>query len=154
HRQLFRDFDLVAVDPVEWNAGEHLLPLGRWREKKSAIARGHAACVLEGSGVAVPSLPIPSFKVQTVIDGVYQGSQPVSVETLRGRSGVAFAGIAKPERFFSTLQTLGLQPSRCVVFRDHHAYTKRDIEALGDVLKITTEKDVVRLEEAGIDGLL
>src|SRR5262249_10619353 len=39
HLQLHRDFDIVTIDPEEWLAGEALLPTGRWREPKSAIAR-------------------------------------------------------------------------------------------------------------------
>jgi tetraacyldisaccharide 4'-kinase len=59
---------------------------------------------------------------------------------------VAFAGIAKPERFFTTLQSLGVQPAKCVRFRDHHRYSARDIERLGGEILITTEKDAVRLK--------
>ena len=63
---------------------------------------------------------------------------------------VAFAGIAKPQRFFSTLESIGIHPARCVSFRDHHEYSKRDIEELGGGILITTEKDAMRLE--GITG--
>jgi tetraacyldisaccharide 4'-kinase len=70
------------------------------------------------------------------------------LEQLRNQDLIAFAGIAKPERFFSTLETLRLHPARRVAFRDHHVYTNRDLEALGAGLAITTEKDAVRLEGA------
>ena len=59
---------------------------------------------------------------------------------------VAFAGIAKPERFFAALESLGIHPVKCVRFRDHHHYSPRDIEKLGGEALITTEKDAVRLE--------
>src|SRR6185369_15454937 len=59
HRRLHRDFDIVTIDPVEWAAGEMLLPTGPWREPKTAIARAHAACVQQVKGVGVPDLPIP-----------------------------------------------------------------------------------------------
>jgi tetraacyldisaccharide 4'-kinase len=42
HRKLHRDFDIVTIDPVEWAAGELLLPSGSWREPKTALARAHA----------------------------------------------------------------------------------------------------------------
>ena len=31
HRRLHRDVDIVAIDPLEWSAGEMFLPPGRWR---------------------------------------------------------------------------------------------------------------------------
>jgi tetraacyldisaccharide 4'-kinase len=58
---------------------------------------------------------------------------------------VAFAGIAKPERFFATIESLGIRPVKRVSFRDHHRYSTHDIEKLGGDLLITTEKDAVRL---------
>jgi tetraacyldisaccharide 4'-kinase len=145
HRQLHRDMDIVTIDADEWIAGEHLLPTGRWREPKCAIERAHAACVQERRSAEI-HLPIPVFEVQTMIDGLYRNGTRVGVESLFGRRVVAFAGIAKPERFFDSLEDLGIRAERKVCFRDHHAYSADDVAGLrGDVV-ITTEKDAVRLE--------
>ena len=148
HRRLHRDVDIVTIDPVEWAAGETLLPTGRWREPKSSIARAQVACVQEVTGAALPSLPIPSLVVKTEIQGLYKEDAAISPETLKEQAVVAFAGISKPERFFAALQSLGIYPARCVRFRDHHPYSPREIEKLGGEVRITTEKDAVRL--AGI----
>jgi tetraacyldisaccharide 4'-kinase len=67
------------------------------------------------------------------------------VESLKSRHVVAFAGIAKPERFFAALESLGIRPVKCVRFRDHHRYSAREIERLDGEILITTEKDAVRL---------
>jgi len=146
HRRLHRDVDIVTVDPVEWAAGEALLPTGPWREPKAAITRAHAACIQEIPGAAIPSLPIPSFRVHTEVLGVYSNNVPVAAESLKHRAVVAFAGIAKPERFFSALELLGIHPMKCVRFRDHHHYSAREIDNLGGEILITTEKDAVRLQ--------
>lgn len=146
HRRLHRDVDIVAIDPVEWSAGETLLPAGRWREPKSAVARAHAACVLESPTVSMPSLPIPAFSVKTEIESLCRhDGEPVPVDELKGRRIVALAGIAKPERFFATLDSMGIQVHEHVRFGDHHRYTAREIDALAGDLLITTEKDAVRL---------
>jgi tetraacyldisaccharide 4'-kinase len=145
HRRLHRDFDIVAVDPSEWNAGEALLPTGRWREPKTAIARAHAACVQEIAGTEIPSLPIPTFLVKTQVDGLFKNDAPFSETHLQGLSVVAFAGIAKPKRFFDTLPSVGINPIKTVAFADHRAYSRRDIERLGGDMLVTTEKDAVRL---------
>jgi tetraacyldisaccharide 4'-kinase len=147
HRRLHRDVDIVTIDPVEWAAGEALLPTGRWREPKSAIARAHAACVLEMPGASMPDLPLPAFHVRTEIEGLYRtdGSR-VTPEDLKGREIVVFAGIAKPERFFATVESLGIQPLKSVRFADHHRYNANEIEALEGEVLVTTEKDAVRLQ--------
>jgi tetraacyldisaccharide 4'-kinase len=145
HRQLHRDVDIVAIDPVEWAAGEMLLPAGRWREPKSEIARAHAACVQESDDASPPPLPIPAFLVRTQLDGIYQEDARISPENLMGRPVIAFAGIAKPERFFATIESLGIQAQEYIRFSDHHHYSDRQIEKLPGGLLITTEKDAVRI---------
>lgn len=144
HRKLHRDFDIVTIDPTEWAAGELLLPSGTWREPKTALARAHAACVQEVSG-PVPDLPIPSFTVRTVVQGIYQDEVQVPTDSFKNRAVVAFAGIAKPERFFRTLESLGIRSTKNVRFRDHHHYSAREIRDLDGEMLITTEKDAVRL---------
>ena len=149
HRRLHRDVDLVTIDPSEWAHGEVLLPAGRWREPKSAIVRAQAACVQQIRGVEAPSLPVPSFTVQTEIEGIFHKDAVVPIDDVKGRSVIAFAGIAKPERFFTALESLGIYPAKRVRFPDHYRYSARDIEKLGGEIRITTEKDAVRL--AGLD---
>jgi len=154
HRRLHRDVDIVMIDPVEWAGGEALLPTGRWREPKSALVRAHAACIQDVAGFVMPPLPIPAFGVRTEILGLYKEDGRVPVEMLKGKAIVAFAGIAKPERFFATLESLGIHPSKCVRFRDHHRYSRREIEKLDGEILITTEKDAVRLAGMGLTAFL
>jgi tetraacyldisaccharide 4'-kinase len=70
---------------------------------------------------------------------------------LRGAKVVAFAGIANPARFFTTLEGLGAHVTERVVFPDHHTFNEADAAKLlatadkhGAAL-VTTEKDMVRL---------
>ena len=142
------------IDPIEWAGGEALLPTGRWREPKSALSRAHAACIQAVAGFVMPSLPIPAFAVRTEILGLYKADAPVPVELLKGKAIVAFAGIAKPERFFAAVESLGIQPLKCVRFRDHHRYSRREIETLDGEILLTTEKDAVRLAGMGLTDFL
>ena len=70
---------------------------------------------------------------------------------LIGREVVAFAGIARPEKFYATLRRVGAQIVATRDFADHHPYTQREVEALIEeagrrgALLATTEKDAVRL---------
>jgi tetraacyldisaccharide 4'-kinase len=70
-----------------------------------------------------------------------------------GRGPVlAVAGIAGPDRFKRALEADGWTVARFLTFRDHHRYTRRDLDAIGReardarvTLVLTTEKDAVRL---------
>ena len=66
---------------------------------------------------------------------------------------LAFAGIARPERFFNALRALGYDVARELTFRDHHWYTAADLDAIQRAARdanasliVTTEKDAVRCD--------
>lgn len=73
---------------------------------------------------------------------------------LAGTRVLAFAGIANPERFFTTLETLGAVVAHRVPFRDHHRFTASDARRLLALAQaerlslVTTEKDGTRLKDA------
>ena len=145
HRRLHRDFDLVTIDPIEWAGEERLLPSGLWREPRQAIDRAHAACIQQSESASPPGLSLPAFTVDTVVDGLVRNGETTPPDTLSGQDITAFAGIAKPERFFQTLEAIGLGPTTRRAFPDHYAYRSGDLDSLGDGIRITTEKDAVRL---------
>jgi tetraacyldisaccharide 4'-kinase len=70
---------------------------------------------------------------------------------LTGRRALAFAGIARPEKFFATLEAMGVEIVGRKSFADHHRYTTRDLAALEreaerlDATLVTTEKDAAGL---------
>jgi tetraacyldisaccharide 4'-kinase len=157
HRRLFRNVDLVTIDPLEWVSGERLFPYGRWREPKEALQRAHAAIVqkaIQDGETILPDLPVPSFFIETVVEGIYKGSELVPPSFLKNHAITAFAGIAKPDRFFNSLESLGITTTKKVRFRDHHAYSESDIQMLPGEIYITTEKDAVRLESLAAGAFL
>ena len=82
----------------------------------------------------------------------------IAAAALIGREVVAFAGIARPEKFYATLRRVGAQLVATRDFPDHHLFTAREIEALTEeaarrgALLATTEKDRVRLTRAAGAG--
>lgn len=146
HLKLFRNIDIVAIDPNDWNGEERLLPYGTWREPRSAISRAHAACVRQDAYAAPLELPVPQFGFTTRVDGIFRRGRLVDIKSLGSQPLTAFAGIARSERFFATLNSMGLNVASATSFPDHHDYRATDLTSLPKGLRITTEKDAVKLE--------
>ncbi|MEO0392764.1 MAG: tetraacyldisaccharide 4'-kinase [Pseudomonadota bacterium] len=78
-----------------------------------------------------------------------------ALAAIKGKSCVAFAGIARPDSFFSMLREHGVELADTIAFPDHHHLTTNEWRALtqrivtkhtsADTVLVTTEKDWVRL---------
>ena len=139
HRQLGRDFDIVLVTPDD--ARDRLLPGGRLREPLAALRRADAVVLMSG---AEPQ-SFPAAKT------VWRARRGIVPKDLPPRP-VAFCGIARPQNFFLQLKKAGIEPVGEAVFRDHHAYTEKDVHDLLHLAQrseaggfVTTEKDAVNL---------
>lgn len=140
HRRLSRDLDIVLLTPDD--ARDKLLPAGRLREPMTALDRADAI-VLAG-GASADSFPIKGKLVWRVRRGIVIKDVP--------ERPVAFCGIARPKNFILQLRTAGVEPVAEAVYRDHHAYTEKDIRDLLDLRErseatgfVTTEKDAINL---------
>ncbi len=99
---LRQDVGLLVIDGATGFGNGRLLPGGPLREPVAAAASRCAAAVLIGDdacGVAA-GLPIPVLRAKLV-----PGAE---VAELRGRRVVAFAGIARPDKFFGMLRSAGV----------------------------------------------
>lgn len=73
---------------------------------------------------------------------------------------VAFSGIGRPDKFFTSLRRDGFEIVEAVSFPDHHPFTDRNLIALKQIAAkanaalITTEKDSVRLPSPFRDDVL
>jgi tetraacyldisaccharide 4'-kinase len=140
HRALARDFDIVLVTPED--PRDRLLPAGRLREPLAALSRADAVVLTNG---AFPELfPLDGKLVWRVRRGIALTNLPARL--------VVFCGIARPQNFLLQLRTAGIEPVAQALYRDHHAYTERDIQDLLKLRKqseaesfVTTEKDAINL---------
>jgi len=140
HRALARDFDIVLVTPED--ARDRLLPAGRLREPAASLSRADAIVLTSGASPEV--VPLNGKLVWRVRRGISLTNVPVRP--------VAFCGIARPQNFLLQLRTAGVEPVAQALYRDHHAYTERDIQDLLRLRQqseaesfITTEKDAINL---------
>jgi len=82
------------------------------------------------------------------------------VEEVPAAPVFAFAGLARNDSFFDTLQEMGFDLSGRMTFADHHVYKRDDITALeanavrrGAELMVTTEKDLVKIDTTWLGRL-
>ena len=153
HVQLERDVDLLLVSVDDLS--DRVVPAGHLREPLAAAHLAEAVLV-SGSEVDVTAvaeaLKHPTiFRVKTNYEAVVHRG-PDQARPAVGPV-VAFAGIARPERFFNALRALGYEVARELTFPDHHWYTAADIARIqaaahdtNATLIVTTEKDAVRCE--------
>ncbi len=150
HFDLMRDIDLlVSPEPSE---GRRTLPFGRLREPLDAAAAADALMVeadarrADGPGGdprAGEVGPTPTFTFSRRL-----------ADPAPARPVFAFAGIARPERFFNDLERAGWKVSGRRSFRDHHHYSAAEIReirraaaASGAEMIVTTEKDIARIAD-------
>ena len=144
HRGLARDFDIVLITPED--ARDRLLPAGRLREPLRSLQRADA--VVLTSGASPESFPVAGKMVWRVRRGIVTQNlaQPVPARP------IVFCGIARPQNFLLQLRSAGIDPIAEAFYRDHHAYTEKDVRDLLDLRQrseaggfVTTEKDAVNL---------
>jgi tetraacyldisaccharide 4'-kinase len=142
---LCKDLSLLVVDGASGFGNGRVLPAGPLREPVAAAARRCQAAILIGpdeTGIATGlALPVLSARL-------YPGAE---IAAWTGRRALAFAGIARPEKFFTMLAAAGVVVASTTPFPDHHSFSRRDVERLlaeAARLKatpLTTPKDAVRL---------
>ncbi len=152
--QLEKDFSILVVDRATGIGNGLIIPAGPLRASlRFQLLKAHVMFLI-GEGAAATEvatrarmLEIPLFEAALVPAGKTRG--------LKGKPVIAFAGIAQPEKFFSTAADSGAHIVERVAFADHHAYTENDAARLlakaekAGALLVTTEKDHVRLLESG-----
>jgi tetraacyldisaccharide 4'-kinase len=166
HRTLAKDVEIVMIRARHpWGNGQ-LLPHGPLREPLSALSRATLVVAAGAEGVEAlgdvqeavrryaPGTPVVAARYVPVECWEASRLRPHGPEDLAGRRLVAFAGLASPEGFARTLQTLRVDVAHFATFVDHHWYTAGDLAALdtqaaalGAEGLITTEKDWVRFRD-------
>jgi tetraacyldisaccharide 4'-kinase len=154
HRVLARDVDVVVVAPRD--LADRRLPFGHLRESPRSLSRADAV-VVDAPGSEPPSQGFQRstlarlFRLRRVCGAPAFVGDVGSVSLDRSMPVVAVAGIAEPDRFRATLEADGWRVVRLMTFRDHHRFTRADVDAMtraasdaGAPAVLTTAKDAVR----------
>lgn len=169
HRRIHRDLNVLLIDMQRPIWRDWLFPLGRLREPLNAYRRANLIVLNKKSSLSDHNrlrFQVPTLSFEYVAQALIPAraaEETLPLQTLRYRSVIAFCGIAHPESFFTTLRQAGAYIIRYLEFPDHYLYKAADLlrirreyrryeHRLGikDLLLLTTEKDLIRLEEAGL----
>ena len=147
---LRKTVSLVVVDGEVGLGNGQVMPAGPLREDPvRALGRADAIVVMgaDTAGIAerlaaLMPRPLPVFAARL---------RPTTARDFAGQRVFAFAGIARPEKFFASLRAAGCEIAGMKAFPDHYSFRKSDLAALRSAARtagaklVTTEKDHVRL---------
>jgi len=149
---LKQDLSILVIDGPQGVGNGRVMPAGPLREPLGdALERCQAVIIIgqDRHGMAQ--------KVAGQVPHILHADLVPRAEALalQGEPVHAFAGIARPEKFFETLRGLGAVVRRTHSFPDHHVYNPM---AVMDMLEaankdgarlVTTEKDWIRMDLEG-----
>jgi tetraacyldisaccharide 4'-kinase len=146
---LAKDVSLVVVDPAFGIGNGQVFPAGPLRERLSDGLGRADAIVLMHNPPEHADLEAPQWLFdfeRPILHAALAPTQSAPAGKL-----IAFAGLARPEKFFDTLDAIGADVDEAVPYGDHHAFSEDDLSFLTQLAQergarlITTEKDAARL---------
>jgi tetraacyldisaccharide 4'-kinase len=171
HLRLYRDLNLLLLDGASPFGGGHVPPMGRLREPIGGLCRADAILLTRvQSGQELDPLfrrlrqfnsSAPVFlSRQKLISATLADSGNVLDLNQIHTNVLAFAGIANPVQFFTSLKSAGLHLAAELCFPDHHRYSpanlrqiQRECRRLGLGTVVTTEKDAENIDMSQLASL-
>ncbi|MFZ4761856.1 MAG: tetraacyldisaccharide 4'-kinase [Alphaproteobacteria bacterium] len=144
--QLYKNYSLLVVDGNSVFGNGFPIPAGPLREwPSSALAAANAVMLM---GAIAPHHSLPQQHLSVFHANI---TPSPAWEKIRGQKIWAFAGIGRPEKFFTMLQEQQALLAGSSPFPDHHFFTPHQLQqlrnaaSLHDAFLVTTEKDWTRL---------
>jgi tetraacyldisaccharide 4'-kinase len=173
HLRVARDVNLLVVNPERPFWDDAPMPVGRLRESPAAATRADAFLIIGADAESTARLheryPKPQrFELTRQAPRCWPLDERIPEALPTGGIGAteagidgpafAFAGIARPERFFDDLEADGVVLKGRHAFPDHHEFRTRDLDEIvglarecGATTLVTTEKDAVRLPREAVE---
>ena len=176
HRQIARDLDIVLVDAGRPAINGALLPAGWLREPARALRRASMVIVTRATCID----PILATQIERLhgaapvawtrhawlrVERLGAGGRDMPLAALDGAHLVVATALARPEAFVADVAAHGGRIAGEFRFRDHHAFTARDVETIAARARakgaavICSGKDWAKLsrlvhEPAGVEWLV
>ena len=141
HYKMARDYEIVVLDAVRKLGNGWLLPAGPLREGAWRLNKVNAIVENGAKGLSNMSIAATAWVNAKTLERK-------SLNYFDGKKLHAVAGIGNPQRFFSTLDDLGVEHVEHI-FVDHHQFVESDLklaDGFSDQL-VMTEKDWVKCAE-------
>lgn len=141
HLQLHRDLEIVVIDGDRRFGNGRCLPAGPLREPPGRL---QSVDLVVANGQAGKGEHLMEY-VSGDLCSLSRPGERLEIQSLRGRTVHAVAGIGNPSRFISALRRSGLDVIKHI-FPDHHPFVKADLDFGDDLPVVMTEKDAVKCE--------
>ena len=151
---LAKDLCIAVIDGEAGVGNGFCFPAGPLRAPVPAQLSRVGAALVIGASKPHPAIRDSIAASRIPLTLARFSPQAEAVGQLMGRRLFAFAGIGRPEKFFATLRSAGLDMAEVREFPDHHPFSPADLAALraraakASLTLVTTEKDAVRLGNA------
>jgi len=162
HLKIRRDLDIIILDASRPFGSGRLLPSGNLREPKSMLRYGDLIVLNHKAGRE--SRDYSGSEMVRNWQGLSGGYEFSGIESLSGAGQVRLSdlgekkcgimtAIGDSKSFRHLLQKQNMEIARIYSFRDHHEYTRSDLEMVQEMCMaegieclFTTEKDAVKLK--------
>ncbi|WP_022720158.1 tetraacyldisaccharide 4'-kinase [Rhodopseudomonas sp. B29] len=151
---LIKHLSLIVIDARRGLGNGRGFPAGPLRAPLRLQIERTDALVVIGDGHAADEIAARVTDQGGAVLRARLVPDAATLEALRGRRVLAFAGIGDPTKFFTTLRDGGVDVVTEGAFADHHAFTADEVQQLAAIAKrdqltlVTTEKDLARLGAA------
>lgn len=135
HYTMGRDIEIIVIDGKRGLGNHMCLPAGPLREPASRLKQADFIIANEGNWPEAYTMQLKPGTAYSLIDGK-------TLSLMNNKSIAAVSGIGHPQRFFDSLERLGMA-FVAYSFPDHHAFSKEEFR-FPEELIIMTEKDAVK----------
>jgi tetraacyldisaccharide 4'-kinase len=139
HYALQRDIEIIVIDGIRRFGTGFSIPAGPMREPAKRLKEADLVVINGLGGGQEHIMRMRPGDAHSLTDSSIK--RPLT--DFRAQAVHAVAGIGNPERFFQSLQQLGMQLEKHV-FPDHYKFTATDIRFGDNKPVIMTEKDAVK----------
>jgi len=155
--RLGKDLNVVVVDGEQGVGNGFCLPAGPLRAPLGRQLAITGFLLVIGTGNAGKNvIRAAARQGRSVLHGELVADPAANVG---GSVVLAFAGIGRPQKFFSSLRQVGAKVDAQRAFPDHHVFTAQEAHELmvaaadGDLRLITTAKDMARMGASSVDAV-
>ncbi len=147
HYNLPRDYEIVIVDGEREFGNARTLPAGPLREP---VTRLQTADLVICNGVN----PSYEFQYWAKFDRIISvaNQEEKAIQSFKGLSVHAVAGIGNPKRFFAMLEDIGIRII-AHTFSDHHDFQMKDLNFDDGLPVLMTEKDAIKCLDFNLQDL-